>query len=755
MEKSQRCATSPKLGSAQERQESKSCWSRHQTLAQLIALCLVFSAVNTVLIKANLGAASQPEPRAFTLTIRKETRQRWTLPSVLFHEKSAANSTYWNPSIPINHSRIHELYKGIFAQQRSNQSATVPVCVVASNPRQRSLFSSGIYTLALGEMAEFSYHVHEPSYCLHRGSCSSLSRAQHPDCHVLQPTVVLNDHTRCCHKARFVAIQRMISNNYFDLAIVTGDEYCDVRKQPKARRPPHHYRQYHFAKQTSGYIPLGPRSEFRRVDASEEIVPAWRKKYLFNFVGSLNTNRMRGTMLAHIQAWLTTSDVGQMLDENPSRSYFIHVAKQWTGAISQSTGHIEPDEYRKILLDSAFTLCPAGHNPESYRIYEAIEAGSIPILALDRAYEVFDCTEAFAPFVQSEAPFPMLKSWKQVGQTLERAVHDPAWVVELQINCTVWLRRFLKVHAREFQDRLRTRWSSRLMESNLHYDAKVVTDWLRVSTNRRTYFGKTATSFNYGGTPQANGELFAALRDMAQNYSFWGNKRSSPSPDQRLNFSAQTSTPVCVVSFMSKGAGLFFQDYIARYSSGKYSYNAVSYARHQRDCSSDSPTIFISNYADLKRGAFKRAEQSFDVTILTSDDRCKTHNNLHPHFRQFYSESRINPVDGGTEQSSTANLLPLYIPLGPRPEFIAAMHADAEFMPTSQRRLLFSFAGSATSAARKSLRKLNFSDFEQRFIVHFTDSFANEPRREQGYLDPNHYSKLLRSSKFALVPGKL
>ena len=36
-----------------------------------------------------------------------------------------------------------------------------------------------------------------------------------------------------------------------------------------------------------------------------------------------------------------------------------------------------------LLLDSTFTLCPAGHNPECYRMYEAAEAGSIPIVPLD------------------------------------------------------------------------------------------------------------------------------------------------------------------------------------------------------------------------------------------------------------------------------------------------------------------------------------------------------------------------------------
>ena len=37
-------------------------------------------------------------------------------------------------------------------------------------------------------------------------------------------------------------------------------------------------------------------------------------------------------------------------------------------------------EYYSTLLDSKLTLCPSGKNPEQYRIWEAIMAGSIPVV---------------------------------------------------------------------------------------------------------------------------------------------------------------------------------------------------------------------------------------------------------------------------------------------------------------------------------------------------------------------------------------
>lgn len=36
---------------------------------------------------------------------------------------------------------------------------------------------------------------------------------------------------------------------------------------------------------------------------------------------------------------------------------------------------LKATEWKDLLRDSKFTLCPGGHNPITYRIYEALEAG--------------------------------------------------------------------------------------------------------------------------------------------------------------------------------------------------------------------------------------------------------------------------------------------------------------------------------------------------------------------------------------------
>ncbi len=36
---------------------------------------------------------------------------------------------------------------------------------------------------------------------------------------------------------------------------------------------------------------------------------------------------------------------------------------------------LDSDQWQALLLDSTFTLCPAGHNAETFRMWEALEAG--------------------------------------------------------------------------------------------------------------------------------------------------------------------------------------------------------------------------------------------------------------------------------------------------------------------------------------------------------------------------------------------
>lgn len=99
-----------------------------------------------------------------------------------------------------------------------------------------------------------------------------------------------------------------------------------------------------------------------------------------------------------------------------------------------------------------FTLCPAGHNPESYRIYEALMVGSIPIihdtcLARDD-FGVTRCScEGWTRFLkETGAPFPFIADWSELDAVLAPYYNGEGGATkldELQRRTVMWHNEFL------------------------------------------------------------------------------------------------------------------------------------------------------------------------------------------------------------------------------------------------------------------------------------------------------------------------
>lgn len=333
----------------------------------------------------------------------------------------------------------------------------IRVCTVALNPRQGSLFRTNL--LGLYGSGKYRYALKK-------------------ECPWEWPRVRLISFVKCCdslgrvYKAVTDALQE------FDVVIITGDEYCHVQD------PRPQFRQYHGTQIISTgrnftsistwkpnpkmmdynntirfplYIPLGPREEFLQIRITpKDIVPSSKRAYLFNFLGSM-TSYSRQVLKRVIFNDLDTDEKMKMY---PS---FVHITDKWHLKVTQSNGYIEPEEYRRVLLNSAFTLCPNGHNPEAYRIYEALEAGSIPIVALDPWYNRASCNEAFKPYRAARAPFIYLNGgWKQLESFLERYGKNETWVRQKQVACMDWYKNWMKNTALRFEAVMEHRFDRRL-----------------------------------------------------------------------------------------------------------------------------------------------------------------------------------------------------------------------------------------------------------------------------------------------------
>ncbi|CAM9276596.1 unnamed protein product, partial [Choristocarpus tenellus] len=232
--------------------------------------------------------------------------------------------------------------------------------------------------------------------------------------------------------------------------IVAGDEQC-VHVQPRKLLPKacgqHIFREYYLPEGEGqsereawefqlGYLPLGPRASFPHIPPTWAVRPPSKRPRLFNLVVAVATSDARATLLHDLQT-----------EENkPHSGFILGVTKE---------NKIKPTKWARVVLDSAFTICPGGHNPETFRLFEALEAGSIPIVCR-KDFEMvsegvwaedYKCPAGVAWKQISEAPFARKASvgtWDDLPALLEnlrgRSVEDLA---HLQVESIAWYRSLM------------------------------------------------------------------------------------------------------------------------------------------------------------------------------------------------------------------------------------------------------------------------------------------------------------------------
>ena len=214
------------------------------------------------------------------------------------------------------------------------------------------------------------------------------------------------------------------------------------------------------------YFPLGARFEFKHV-TPPEILRASQRELLFNFVGTISTSPSRKRMIESIES-LNTSATSAILGRG-----FFQVSKQWSGhpdsAKAQKDGYLGVDEYRAVLLKSVLTLSPAGHNPECYRLWEALEAGSIPVVPLDQNYHQHPCHESLLPLRQSAAPVIFVRGWSELPGLLKEFNDNPARADQMQKETLEWYERFMRDTAARFEATLDARMARKLQKRSASF----------------------------------------------------------------------------------------------------------------------------------------------------------------------------------------------------------------------------------------------------------------------------------------------
>jgi len=236
-------------------------------------------------------------------------------------------------------------------------------------------------------------------------------------------------------QAELGVLKHIRQHNYTRLAIfLTTDELCTFHSSKVDAAEViftqyYHHRLEHVNSSKIYYLPTGISYKFPLITLAEHI-PASARKYVFNLVCSIVTNKVRQKLKNIIET--------KLKPQLPALPVFEHYVYAWSGNYDNKSGYVSQQRFKEVLLDSVFTLMPSGHNPECYRMYESLEAGSIPVVAMEGLET--HCAHPFTHFM--DAPMVWLDTWDQLPTLMQNYTRDPGKYWAQTAAVTAWYARF-------------------------------------------------------------------------------------------------------------------------------------------------------------------------------------------------------------------------------------------------------------------------------------------------------------------------
>ena len=175
-----------------------------------------------------------------------------------------------------------------------------------------------------------------------------------------------------------------------------------------------------FGSETAMFMPLGSRVEFPNITT---IKPASERTYVFSLMIAMTDNSRRKLVetlkntalipkergFMHVaEQWVRCLGRARVASHKAARPPFFLLARcsckkrgrrqnhtptppptchgLWCGAVRHvqhpevtNAEYVPPEKYAEIMQDSVFTPCPKGRSLDTFRLYESIESGSIPV----------------------------------------------------------------------------------------------------------------------------------------------------------------------------------------------------------------------------------------------------------------------------------------------------------------------------------------------------------------------------------------
>jgi hypothetical protein len=171
------------------------------------------------------------------------------------------------------------------------------------------------------------------------------------------------------------------------------------------------------------FFPLGATVSLHR--PLPEIKRATEREYVWSFLGQASKasrpDMARALLEIEPHLFFSTDDV-------PGTAMFNRT--------DAGPRRYSPEEYTRILLESIFSPSPMGNvNIECYRVYEALECGSIPIVEKRLTLDYYTK-------LLGENPLPAVSSWAEARSFLRKMVASPGEMDRLQERCIAWWQRY-------------------------------------------------------------------------------------------------------------------------------------------------------------------------------------------------------------------------------------------------------------------------------------------------------------------------
>lgn len=139
-------------------------------------------------------------------------------------------------------------------------------------------------------------------------------------------------------------------------------------------------------------FPLGNSFGKSNFELPGYIISPLQRKYKYSYVGSMSSHKDRYDILNH----------------SSKPEYFIVPKYQWTF----NNTNKEKDDYLISLTDAQYALCPSGKNAETFRIYDALDCGAVPVLKRDFYTEKI--IEMFKFYLDKECPIVLIDDWNNI-----------------------------------------------------------------------------------------------------------------------------------------------------------------------------------------------------------------------------------------------------------------------------------------------------------------------------------------------------